>query len=61
MGMFDKMLKGTYQVKVKCVNCLRVGFADFIKGTSIGQAIESRACNNCGCIALELVNDNKVH
>lgn len=53
--IFDKFIKGTYQAKVRCSNCGREGYAEFIKGTILKEAINVRPCRNCGTPNLSLV------
>lgn len=54
MGMFDKIIKGTYQVRVRCLNCGREGFTDILKGTPTSE-ISSKRCNVCGVTSLEVI------
>jgi len=44
-----KAREGTYEQKVKCVNCSYTGPIDIPKG----QSVTGTECPRCGCISLD--------
>jgi DNA-directed RNA polymerase subunit RPC12/RpoP len=59
MGFIKKFMAGTYEVKMRCLNCNSKVIIKIPKGITIKEFLEDKKalCNYCGCDTMEF-NEN---